>query len=175
MKRPSFHLYPADWLQDQAMSACSAETRGVWIDLLCRMALCDKNDSIRGTASELARLTRCLPHEFESAAVELMAAGVPGILKHGDEYEFACERLPIWQPRSATEKLRVWVRRNYRWIVAQIRDRDGYQCRRCKTTTDLQVDHIRPLAKGGGNELENLGFLCGQCNRRKHAKVEGRG
>ena len=36
---PYFNFYPADWLTDLSLRLCSAETRGVWIDLLCHMSL----------------------------------------------------------------------------------------------------------------------------------------
>lgn len=36
-KRPSFQFYPADWLQDVALRAVSAEARGLWADMLCLM------------------------------------------------------------------------------------------------------------------------------------------
>lgn len=38
-KAPAFQFYPADWLTDPSLRLCSAETRGVWIDLLCFMFL----------------------------------------------------------------------------------------------------------------------------------------
>ncbi|MDR0515567.1 MAG: HNH endonuclease, partial [Fibromonadaceae bacterium] len=32
---------------------------------------------------------------------------------------------------------------------------------------DLEIDHIIPKAKGGGDYYENYQLLCGSCNRMK--------
>jgi uncharacterized protein YozE (UPF0346 family) len=50
--------------------------------------------------------------------------------------------------------------------------RDGYRCRLCGTSavdgTQLEIDHIHPVAKGGGSDcIENLQTLCKPCNRGK--------
>jgi 5-methylcytosine-specific restriction endonuclease McrA len=37
--------------------------------------------------------------------------------------------------------------------------------RRCGSRTALQVDHIRPFAAGGGNDVSNLRLLCAAHNR----------
>ncbi|MBE6509535.1 MAG: hypothetical protein E7Z77_09020 [Methanobrevibacter sp.] len=53
----------------------------------------------------------------------------------------------------------------------QVFQRDGYRCRECGATnkqTRLHVDHIRPVAKGGTNDLSNLQTLCEACNRAKY-------
>ena len=52
-------------------------------------------------------------------------------------------------------------------------ERDGYKCARCGSQDHLQVDHIVPVAHGGGNELENLQTLCRHCNLKKGARENG--
>lgn len=47
--------------------------------------------------------------------------------------------------------------------------RDGGQCRLCPCRTNLQVDHIRPVARGGQTVMHNLWTLCADC----HAKRPG--
>lgn len=49
--------------------------------------------------------------------------------------------------------------------------RDG-RCLRCGATTELEVDHIVPVAHGGSNADENLQTLCRRCNREKSHHLE---
>ncbi|GAA4684837.1 hypothetical protein GCM10025780_33820 [Frondihabitans cladoniiphilus] len=49
--------------------------------------------------------------------------------------------------------------------------RDRGQCRQCGSNTELQMDHIIPIAYGGATNEDNLQILCGPCNRRKGASV----
>ncbi|MFN6571162.1 HNH endonuclease [Dendronalium sp. ChiSLP03b] len=55
--------------------------------------------------------------------------------------------------------------------------RDRYQCQSCgKTTlvTNLTIDHIIPLARGGQNDISNLYTLCFSCNQQKTDKTDPR-
>jgi hypothetical protein len=49
--------------------------------------------------------------------------------------------------------------------------RDGGRCRNCSRNTELQFDHIIPVALGGATTAENLQVLCGPCNRMKSAGI----
>jgi 5-methylcytosine-specific restriction endonuclease McrA len=46
--------------------------------------------------------------------------------------------------------------------------RDGGKCRRCRSTQDLQYDHIVPNSSGGSStDVSNIQLLCGKCSRLK--------
>ncbi len=47
-----------------------------------------------------------------------------------------------------------------------------YKCVKCGKSFrkgDMDIDHILPKSKGGGNERENLQCICKHCNRSKQA------
>jgi len=49
--------------------------------------------------------------------------------------------------------------------------RDGYRCKECGASnkeTKLEIDHIKPVARGGTNHIDNLQTLCKECNRAKY-------
>lgn len=48
--------------------------------------------------------------------------------------------------------------------------RDGNRCKYCGSTRDLEVDHIKPIAKGGKTYMNNLQTLCHNCNVKKGDK-----
>ena len=52
-------------------------------------------------------------------------------------------------PRAAWNRLR-------RVVLA----RDGGRCVQCRVGWRLEVDHVRPLERGGSNDLDNLQTLC---------------
>lgn len=60
-----------------------------------------------------------------------------------------------------------------------IMKRDGFACVLCGATKQdgakLHVDHIRPVAKGGLTEPNNLRTLCEQCNLGKSDKYDPNG
>lgn len=60
---------------------------------------------------------------------------------------------------------------------ARIKARDGYQCQMCgavRIPEDLEIDHIVPVCRGGGDEDSNLQSLCkSPCHELKTAKDMG--
>lgn len=54
--------------------------------------------------------------------------------------------------------------------VKRVVRRQNGKCAVCGAKGKLEMDHIMPLALGGGGEVSNFQGLCRSCNRRKHAK-----
>lgn len=55
--------------------------------------------------------------------------------------------------------------------------RDLYLCQPCLTagrpTQATEVDHIKPKAKGGTDDEDNLQAICGGCHKAKTARDSG--
>ncbi len=76
----------------------------------------------------------------------------PGPLSH--------KSLPKARSISKGKRYRVW-------------ERSGGACVKCGAKEGLQVDHVTPVARGGGCEEENLRLLCFNCNVREGIKDFG--
>lgn len=52
-------------------------------------------------------------------------------------------------------------------------DEYGRKCARCGSQDHLEKDHIRPIALGGTNMIDNIQPLCRSCNASKGARHVG--
>ena len=68
---PWMKFYPDSWRSDNALAFCSAEARGIWIEMLCCMWVSPQRGVLPGERSTLARLTRSTVEEVSRAIVEL--------------------------------------------------------------------------------------------------------
>ncbi|MBE9214761.1 HNH endonuclease [Plectonema cf. radiosum LEGE 06105] len=56
-------------------------------------------------------------------------------------------------------------------------ERNNYQCQSCgkqNAESQLTIDHIIPLVRGGSNDISNLQTLCFTCNRQKTDNIDNR-
>lgn len=72
---------------------------------------------------------------------------------------------------GSPRKKRIEITTSHAELLVLLGERNGYQCKMCGSARHLEIDHVVPLAAGGGNELTNLQLLCQKCNRRKSARV----
>lgn len=63
------------------------------------------------------------------------------------------EAVPIAEPTEAVKEA--------------VKRRDGNRCLCCGSTRRLQVDHLKSVYLGGGDEMANLQTLCKSCNHHK--------
>lgn len=71
----------------------------------------------------------------------------------------------IWDSLCRVERGKVSNKMRF-----SIYKRDGYRCRICGRTEKhdyLEIDHIKPIAKGGKSTYDNLQTLCRRCNKNK--------
>ena len=71
----------------------------------------------------------------------------------------------IWDSLCRVERGKVSNKMRF-----SIYQRDGYRCRYCGRSgrfADLEIDHIRPISKGGKSTYDNLQTLCRRCNKEK--------
>jgi hypothetical protein len=45
-----------------------------------------------------------------------------------------------------------------------------HKCSTCADTTNLEIDHVVPISKGGTSDVGNLQVLCRSCNRKKRVR-----
>jgi hypothetical protein len=60
-----------------------------------------------------------------------------------------------------------------RGIKFEVWKRDMGKCRKCGSASNLNYDHIEPVALGGVSTLENLRLLCFSCNQRRAIRTFG--
>lgn len=47
----------------------------------------------------------------------------------------------------------------------------NYCCAKCNTDSNIEMDHIIPLSKGGAHHIDNIQPLCRSCNASKGNKI----
>ena len=139
---------PCDLLLDQRFR----ELPDVWkAHLLCLLLLAARMDNVLPVSA----------HKLESLIGATEPVEVEG-LRPFVHYVASGQRCE--SDRSA----RVRVPDNVRVAVFV---RDGGRCRRCRSATNLELDHLIPVSKGGSSDESNLQTLCRRCNRRKWKKL----
>lgn len=75
----------------------------------------------------------------------------------------------VWKSIERVERAKVSNE-----LRQEIFERDGYTCVNCGFTEKelLEIDHIKPISKGGKTEPDNLQTLCHDCNIRKGNDID---
>lgn len=75
----------------------------------------------------------------------------------------------VWKSIERVERAKVSNE-----LRQEIFEKDGYTCVNCGSTEKelLEIDHIKPISKGGKTEPINLQTLCHDCNIRKGNNID---
>ena len=117
---------------------------------------------------DLAAFCGCTIDEVRHAITALVRRGRIRDFAWGYEgfvctLEYRDEQL-AQPPAILRPKLPAAVRR-------EVMDRDGHCCVVCGSEGPLHIDHVHPVSRGGGDEVDNLQVLCARCNVSKGAKT----
>lgn len=78
------------------------------------------------------------------------------------------------EERSNHYRTKAWFQ-----IRREVMVRDGMRCQMCGKDCfgkyAAHIDHIKPLAEGGADDMENLRLLCQRCHNARTARDTGRG
>lgn len=119
----------------------------------------------RANYDELERLLSAVAEHVARSGLDVIGDGHCGYVLQRFEVTLWAHGLETRAPRtprpgpkrslSPSDKLRILRR-------------DEFTCRGCgEAGTDLHVDHIIPVSKGGTDDDENLQALCVDCNQEK--------
>lgn len=70
-------------------------------------------------------------------------------------------------PPQVKRAERAYLQKQYKIWYAALAESNGECCANCGEISDLALDHVIPIAKGGLSRLDNLQLLCATCNRIK--------
>lgn len=109
-------------------------------------------------------------------------SGIPGVRptevqRHwsnglSDFFSYTSEGWAFADNDVMSVELLVVRRANLRSLVPMLAERWGARCVYCDAAdVPLEVEHIRPLCRGGNDDIANLTLACELCNLRKGRKT----
>ena len=122
-------------------------------------------------------------HEDDELLVEAYCSGIGPLAGLGiitfEEYLVRLRDAEIHAETKNAKKIHTKIRRaeysarQSQLVLALIESGMRYVCAHpdCDLTTDLTIDHIVPLSRGGTDDIDNLQFLCRPHNSNKGDKT----
>ena len=74
--------------------------------------------------------------------------------------------------RSQFNRKRRVTMANYKETLDKLLHKYKFACVECGSGDRLEIDHIKPVSRGGTDEISNLQILCKHCNCSKGAKYD---
>jgi hypothetical protein len=155
---PYLQFYIGDWLKDPQLSLCSPASRGVWIDLICRLYELNQGGKITATAQQLARLCRSSDVEIHAALKELQTTNTADIYEREGSYTVVCRRMAKAAELSAKRKQAgIKSRAN--------REANPYQNpeNEIEISTDVALERVREFARGEGIGEKDADWFFYKC------------
>lgn len=150
---------------------------------LCKkyLPLTEYGSHIRGKNGKKSRCKKCLSklsrEYFKLNREAILAKNRARGNKNKIKYRETCkiwreknkERCLVWQKNwrdNNLDTIRRYKRLRYRLGLSKIG-----KCAYCGRKTKLQIDHKLAISRGGTDDLNNISFVCTNCNSRKYNKT----
>ena len=154
---PFMQMYWSDYFGDTRHLTC--EQHGAYLQLIGTMWTA--GGTLPADPRKLAKITGCTPSRWAKISPEVMAF----FILSGDVITH--KRSLYVRPNPVRSTPPYWHMTRFRVL-----ERDNYTCVYCGDENGpFEVDHVKAVKLGGGNEDENLVCACQTCNRRKGAKT----
>lgn len=134
-------------------------------DLRCLIIKLYKDDGY--SAQAIAnRLQAEAAQTFTARSIQrwLKALGITRTASEGFKLAVSQGRVQWAYKTEKFKRLRKAMPLRLRYAVLE---RDGFKCVLCGSKDLLEIDHIKPVAFGGTDEMTNLQALCYACNQGK--------
>lgn len=157
-----------NWTIDAAIEEAAEEVGGLFMALVpILLAQGGQRGPFAAARLSLAELARIVRSDIETVRAALDVGIRTGAFIRRREHGGGLVHLDVairahWRPYLSPV------------IRANVLERDGRVCGICGEEIaegdELHIDHIKPLARGGSNDFDNLQPAHGSCNRRKGAR-----
>lgn len=137
-KAPADQFYWGDWLNDVELQSACSSSRGIWINILCRMWYSKIRGEITGSLNQLIKLLNCTEDEFII------------FLNEANKYQF-CD-INLNSP-FVTFPLHVTHGNNFSNAIVTIKNRRMFKAEKERVNTRLRVQKYRE--KKGSNGRSN--------------------
>jgi hypothetical protein len=103
------------------------------------------------------------PPESGEAGEKLLEQVINDLLDPGRK-SFNSVRLHQKRPRIKLDP------KEYAIVRTRVLERDSWRCQECGSMQCLEVHHIKPRSRLGGDVMHNLITLCGGCHGKCHRR-----
>lgn len=150
----------------------------------CYLAICRERQQRRDSPSQPSRRKHTVVTVLPSSCIYCLAPLDNTFTCEAHAYRYKRTQMKVWRSSARGRAITNQKKRDRRTgassrarTMIRLLERDGFDCQMCgeRMSIDghdpMQVDHRVPLARGGGNDQDNLQLLHKSCNARKAAKL----
>jgi 5-methylcytosine-specific restriction protein A len=172
---PDMRYYLSQILRDDGLSALQTALNSLWLHIAYFERI---QDTTMHTMRDLAASFQLSAGAFKFA--DEVAKEFEGAVAHSISDDVGRRRTRLLKARKMPDRVPVVVFTFVRNpdVVAEVRSRANGKCEGCKEDAPflrrndgkpyLEVHHVKQLADGGEDTVENAVALCPNCHREKH-------